>query len=130
MVSIDTIYNNLKGKMSSSLSEASATAVENFLLAMLDLLSQMVPIMTTRAVEVLPTMVHSLFFECTCAACVVLLVVNYPLFRWLSTLVHSAVCSYVIPLVVYATTCILSKVMADYATYPSEEIDVLVGYVI
>lgn len=42
MVSIDTIYNNLKGKMSSGLSEASATAVENFLLAMLDLLSQMV----------------------------------------------------------------------------------------
>lgn len=102
----------------------------NLLLALVVVCSVVVPIMTTRAVEVLPTMVHSLFFECTCAACVVLLVVNYPLFLWLSTLVHSAVCSYVIPLVVYATTCILSKVMADYATYPSEEIDVLVGYVI
>ena len=44
----------------------------NLLLALVVVCSVVVPIMTTRAVEVLPTMVHSLFFECTCAACVVL----------------------------------------------------------
>ena len=99
-------------------------------LALVVVCSIVVPVMTTRTIEVLPTMVHSLFFECTCAACVVLLTVNYPLFRWLSNLVRSAVCSYGVPLVVYVTTCILSKVMEDYSTYPSEEIDVLVGYVI
>lgn len=42
MVSLDTIYNSLKGRMNTGLSERDATTVENFLLPLLELCSRIV----------------------------------------------------------------------------------------
>lgn len=42
VVSLDTIYNSLKGKMNAGLTEKDAIAVENFLLQLLELCSRIV----------------------------------------------------------------------------------------
>lgn len=92
--------------------------------------SGVVPVMLMRCVEVFPTMAQTFCFRCTCALCVVLLAVNYPLSRWLAMKLHSSFCSYVVALAVYVTTCVCSLVTADYSSYPVEEIDVLLGFAI
>lgn len=90
--------------------------------------SGVVPVMVMRCVEVLPTMAQTFCFQCTCAICVALLAVNYPLSRWLALKLHSSFCSYVVSTGVYVLTCICSLVTADYSPYPVEEIDVLLGF--
>lgn len=92
--------------------------------------SGVVPVMLMRCVEVFPTMAQTFCLRCTCALCVVLLAVNYPLSRWLAMKLHSSFCSYVVALAVYVTTCVCSLVTADYSSYPVEEIDVLLGFAI